>query len=174
MILIAACPSGNISNFITHAAKGNTALSISLTAFSTVLSPVTTPLIFSVLGRLDNRTQLLLQTIQVSFIDILQSLLLILFLPLLLGLSANYLFPVFAERSKKFFKRTAMFIFLGFIFGALIKNREVFSQYIYLVVGIVFIQDLLGFVSGYFLGKLFHLEERDCRSISIETGIHNS
>ena len=65
MILIAACPSGNISNFITHAAKGNTALSISLTAFSTVLSPVTTPLIFSVLGRLDNRTQLLLQTIQV-------------------------------------------------------------------------------------------------------------
>ena len=67
-----------------------------------------------------------------------------------------------------------MFIFLGFIFGALIKNREVFSQYIYLVVGIVFIQDLLGFVSGYFLGRLFHLEERDCRSISIETGIHNS
>ncbi|MDB5226612.1 MAG: Bile acid:sodium symporter [Bacteroidota bacterium] len=174
MILVSACPSGNISNFITHTAKGNTALSVSLTALSTILSPVFTPLIFSILGNLDKGIGDLMRAIHISFYDILTSLFILLLLPLLLGILINYYFPKFTESSKKFFKISSLLIFFLFILGALIKNRDIFSNYIYLVIGIVFIQDLLGFSSGYLLAKLFRLEERDCRSISIETGIHNS
>lgn len=174
MILVAACPSGNISNFITHTAKGNTALSVSLTALSTILSPLFTPLIFSILGNLDQNTGNLMRAIHVSFYDVFTSLFILLLLPLLTGIFINYYFPVFTARSKKFFKISSLLIFFSFIAGALFKNMDIFGSYFYGVVGIVFIQDLLGFSSGYLLAKLFRLEERDCRSISIETGIHNS
>jgi BASS family bile acid:Na+ symporter len=174
MILIAACPSGNISNFITHTAKGNTALSISLTALSTVLSPLLTPLSFTIFGKMAPGTSQLLQTIHVTFMDVFQSLVVLLLCPLLLGTLVSYFFPAFTERSKKFFKITSLLIFFSFIIGAIAKNTDIFVHYIYLVIGLVFIQDLLGFVSGYFLASSFDLNERDRRSISIETGIHNS
>lgn len=174
MILVAACPSGNVSNFITHTAKGNTALSVSLTALSTVLSPIATPLLFAVFGKMDSGTSQLLQSIHVSFSDVLQSLILLLLIPLISGLVVSYFFPGFTEKSKKFFKTTSLLIFFSFIIGAFLKNTDVFVNYIYLVVGLVFVQDMLGFASGYLLATAFGLKEKDRRSISIETGIHNS
>lgn len=174
MILIAACPSGNISNFITHTAGGNTALSVSLTALSTILSPIATPLSFALFGRLDEGTSQLLQSIHISLADVLQSLVLLLLLPLLLGLGVNYFLPGFTKKSRAFFKRSSLLIFFAFITMALLKNGDVFINYIYLVAGLVFVQDLMGFVSGYLLASAFSLKERDRRSISIETGIHNS
>lgn len=174
MILIAACPSGNISGFITHTAKGNTALSVSLTALSTLISPITTPLLFAIFGSMDAGTSELLQSIQLSFTDVLSSLFLLLLLPLLSGLAVRYYFPQWAQRSKKLIKTSSMLLFLFFILGALFKNSDIFVKYVYLVIGLVFVQDLIGFLTGYFCGRLFALSERDCRSISIETGIHNS
>jgi BASS family bile acid:Na+ symporter len=174
MILIAACPSGNISGFITHTARGNTALSVSLTALSTIMAPISTPVLFAVFGSMDPATSQLLKTIHISLLDVLQSLFLLLLLPLLFGIVAQYFFPGAIQKSKKFFKTTSIFLFFFFILGALFKNKDVFINYIYLVIGLVFIQDLIGFLGGYFLGRIFNLSERDCRSISIETGIHNS
>lgn len=174
MILVAACPGGNMSNFITHTAHGNTALSVSLTAFSTVLAPVMTPFLFSFYGNLDSETAQLLKTIEISFGDVFQTMLTLLILPLIAGILTSRFFPKFTEQSKRFFKVTSLLLFFSFIALALMKNYTVFIDYIYLVVGIVFIQDLIGFVSGYGLGHIFGLQERDKRALSIESGIHNT
>jgi BASS family bile acid:Na+ symporter len=68
MILVAACPGGNMSNFFTHTAKGNVALSISLTGLSTILAPIATPIIFSFYASLDEGTRLLMKDIELDFL----------------------------------------------------------------------------------------------------------
>jgi BASS family bile acid:Na+ symporter len=174
MILIACCPSGNISNFITHLAKGNTALSISLTALSTVLSPFLMPLMFALLGNLNSGTAHLMKAIHIPLYDMLTTLAMLLFLPLAAGFCVQYFFPRFALSTKKFFHISSLVLFAGFIAAAVAGNFSNLKTYVYMVAGIVFLQDTLGFFSGYVLARLLALPEPDCRSISIETGIHNS
>lgn len=174
MILVAACPGGNISNFMTMLAKGNTALSVSLTAFSTLFAIVITPLGFAFWGSLNPSTNALLHTININPFDIFKSILLLLGIPLIIGISISKYLPVWAVRISKPIRAMSIFIFLGFVVVAFASNFEYFVKYIHVIVLLVFLHNGLAYLTGYWTARSMKLNKQDARSISIETGIQNS
>lgn len=174
MLLVAACPGGNISNFITSLAKGNTALSISLTAFSSSLAIVATPFNFFFWGNLYPPIHNVLKEIALDPFDVFKTILTILLIPIALGLLTNRFLPKFAVKAERPLKLLSGLIFVAFLVVALAANFEIFLRVIHRVFLYVFLMNSIGFFLGYFFAKIMRLDERDARCISIETGIQNS
>jgi len=173
MILVAACPGGNVSNFYSMVGKGNVALSVTLTAIATVAAAFTTPFNFSFWGGLLPETSELIQSIGLSFTDMFKTVSLILVLPLFLGLIVSSKIPRIASLIERPVKIISFLILMAFIVVATIDNLDVFKNYIHYVVALVLLHNLMALGIGYFTGKLFRNSEQDCRTISIETGIQN-
>lgn len=174
MFMVAACPGGNISNFISHLAKGNTALSVSLTAIATLLAIVMTPLNLQFWGSMYEPTAGILNKIAISPFEMIKLVALLLGLPLLLGMWVNHQKPRVAQRLAKNLKMGSLLFFIALVCLALNNNWDVFSEYISYVFWIVLLHNLVAFVTGFSLGKFFKLATNDVKSITIETGIQNS
>ncbi len=174
MFLVAACPGGNISNFISHLAKGNTALSVSLTAFATLFAVIMTPFNLQLWGSLYDPTAVLLKTISISTQEMVQLVALLLVVPLVLGMLVNHLQPKLALQLGKILKIASLVFFVVLVFIALYNNRVIFIDYIFYVFWIVLLHNLIAFFTGFSLGKLCRLSDENIRSITIETGIQNS
>lgn len=174
MFMVAACPGGNISNFMTHLAKGNTALSISLTAFATVLAVFLTPLNFELYGNLYKPTAALLQDIHLSFFQLLKLVTLILGIPLILGMLVRYKFENLAIKLSKLLKPLSILIFIAIVCIAFYNNIDVFKDYVKHVVGIGVFHNALALLLGFLVAKAFGLSFKDQKTIMIETGIQNS
>ena len=174
MFMVAACPGGNISNFISYLSKANTALSVSLTAIATLLAIVMTPLNFHFWSMLYTPSSNLIQEISISPVEMFKLVSLLLGLPLILGMYVNYSHPVLAMKLAKRLKVVSLLFFICLVFIALYNNLDIFKEYIVYVFWIVLIHNLIAFSTGYSVGKLFRLPEDSIRSITIETGIQNS
>lgn len=174
MMLVAACPGGNISNFMSSMAKGNIALSVSLTACTTILAILFTPIIFTLLASTYEPTKELLKTFSISIYDVAFTVTFILGLPLLLGISFNHYLPTLTEKIKVVIKPFSILIFIVFVSVAFFKNKEIFMSYFQYIVYLVFAHNALAFLGAYFYSGLFQLSLTDRRSITIETGIQNS
>lgn len=174
MILVAACPGGNLSNFMAHLAKGNTALSVTMTAVSTVLAVVMTPLNVSFWGSLNPETNELLKQVYLSPLDMFLNILMILGIPLILGMSFAALFPKVTRFLQKFMKYLSIVVFLAFVVVALKGNFQYFLDYVGMVAFAVFLHNALALLTGYFGSAVSGLQERDRRAVAIETGIQNS
>lgn len=174
MILVAACPGGNISNFMSHLAKGNTALSVGLTSVATFLSLGLTPLNFQLYGSLYEPTAAILQSIELDFWDVSKTVFMIILLPLLLGLGVQHRFKSVAVSMAPIFRIGSILIFIGFVIIAFSNNFDLFLDYIHLVIGLVFAHNLLALGLGFTVGTLGNLAQRDRRTLAIETGIQNS
>ncbi len=173
MILVAACPGGNVSNFYSMVGKGNIALSVTLTAIATVVAAFATPFNFSFWGNLSPETSEIIKSIGLSFTDMFKTVSIILVFPLLLGLLVSSKTPKIASMIEKPVKVISFVILMAFIAVATIDNLEVFKNYIHYVVALVLLHNLMALGIGYFTGKLFKNSEQDCRTISIETGVQN-
>jgi len=174
MIMVAACPGGNLSNLMTYLARGNCAVSISMTAVSTAAAIVMTPLNLSIWGSLNPDTAPILQKVSLSPMDVFTTVFIILGIPLILGMTLSRMFPNLADRVRKPFKIFALVFFILIVLGALAANFKIFLQVIGLVVLAVFIHNALALNIGYWTARLFRLEEGACRAVSIEVGIQNS
>ncbi|MFX0558124.1 bile acid:sodium symporter family protein [Maribacter sp. CXY002] len=174
MFMVAACPGGNISNFITHLGGGNSALSVSLTGIATLLAVVMTPLNFQFWGSLYGPTSSVLETVAVSPFEMVKLVSLLLGLPLVLGMFINYWKPNLAIKLAKVLKIVSLLFFIALVFIALYNNKEIFMEYIFYVFWIVVIHNILAFFTGFSISKLFVLAKKDVKSITIETGIQNS
>ncbi len=174
MFMVAACPGGNISNFITHLAKGNTALSVSLTAIATLLAIVMTPLNLQLWGAWYEPTATILNEVAISPLEMIKLVSLLLGVPLILGMWLNHLQPNLARRLAKGLKIISLLFFVSLIFIALYNNRDIFLEYVTYVFWLVVIHNLVAFSTGFSLAKFFGLSQPDRRSITIETGIQNS
>ncbi len=174
MLLVAACPGGNISNFITHFAKGNTALSVAMSATSTLAAVVMTPLNFAFWASQYEPTAAILKEVALSPLDLMGTVFLLLGLPMTVGLLISHHFPQWAERAKKPLRYFSMAFFGIFITGALLANLDNFMNYIGLVVLAVFLHNALAISIGYTGARLLRLPEADRRAVAIETGIQNS
>ncbi len=173
MILVAACPGGNISNFLCQYARGNAALSVSISAISTIVAIFATPINFafwsSLLPGTENEQEIVMDAWAMF-----QSILVILLLPLLLGMAFNYKFPTLTDRIRKPVSNLSMLVFVAFVAMAFTKNAHVFVAYLDVVMLLVFVHNALALASGYGLAYLFRLPEPDRRSVAIESGIQNS
>ena len=173
MMMIAACPGGNVSNFYSKMAKGNAALSVSLTAFATLVCLVMTPFNLQFWGSLYEPTNAILQTVELNPLDLFQLVLLILGIPLAAGMFVNMKYPTFAKKIERILKPFSMVVFLALIVGALYENLDIFLEYIYLVAALVIFHNIGAFLIGYYTAKTFRLESKDVKTISMETGIQN-
>jgi len=174
MILVAACPGGNMSNFISMLAKGNTELSVSLTAFATIAAIFITPLNFSLWGHLNPYTTGIMQEVQLNPANMILTVFLLLGLPVAVGMLFKYKFPLFTQKIKKAMKIASIVCFIGFVSIAFIQNINVFILYIHIIAILVIVHNATGLTGGYLFGKIFKLSQNDCRTISIETGMQNS
>lgn len=174
MFLVAACPGGNVSNFLTNLAKGNTALSVSLTAFSSVLAILVTPLNFSLWAGFYEPTSLLLREISLDISDVFFTVGIILGIPLVLGIITHQKLPEFAEVASKILKPLSILIFAVFVILAFAGNFDIFLQYIGVIFLWVLAHNFTALGAGYLTGKLGGLPVADVKTITIETGIQNS
>lgn len=174
MILIAACPGGNLSNIMTYLARGNTAVSVSMTAVSTAAAIFMTPLNLSLWGGLNPATRPILMAVSLSPLDVFTTIFLILGIPMALGITLSRLFPRLADRVRKPFKAFSFLVFVGVVAMALSANWSVFLEAIGLVVFVVFLHNGLALSLGYASGRLMKLPSSDVRAVTIEVGIQNS
>ena len=174
MFMVAACPGGNVSNFITHLAGGNTALSISLTAMATLLAVIMTPLNLQLWAGMYAPTDTILKNVAISPWKMVRLVALLLGLPLFLGLLINHFRPNMARRIGKVLKIVSLLFFVLLIFMALYNNKEIFMEYVLYVFWLVVLHNLVAFSTGFSIAKLFKLPSKDVRSITVETGIQNS
>lgn len=175
MILVAACPGGNVSNFICHMAKGNAALSVTLTAITTLLAIVLTPFNYGLYSGLLPYDEVQQVNITLSPVDMFETIFLIILIPLILGMLANKVFPEVVNKARKGIKVISIIILISFIAIAFANNAGLFVAYFNRVMWLVLIHNGLALISGYFFAKyLMRLEEADSRTVSLETGIQNS
>jgi BASS family bile acid:Na+ symporter len=180
MILVASCPGGNVSNFISSLAKGNVALSVSLTAFSSLGGLILTPFNFAFWGNLylklgvNSGASSLLQNLQVDAVDVLQTIVMILGIPLVLGIFVSSKFPSFTSAIVNWIKKLSIVIFIALIGIIFASNFELFLKYIQYIFLIVLVHNALALTMGYLTGKAFGLGHQDRKTIAIETGIQNS
>jgi len=174
MMLVAACPGGNISNFLTHYARGNTALSITMTAISTAVAIVMTPLNLSLWGGLNPETAKILRIVALDPLDMLLAVFLLLGLPMAVGMWVGHSFPNFVDKAHKPVKIFSLVVFGLFVIGALAANWRYFLDFVGFVVFAVFLHNGLALLTGYFAARFAGLPERDRRAVSIEVGIQNS
>ena len=174
MILVSSCPAGHISNFLVHYARGNTALSVSVSALSTLAALVMTPLNFAFWGNLSPVTSGLMKSVAMNPWEMLEVVVMLLGVPLVLGMWVARRFPALTQRIRKPMKILSLLVLVGFIGGALAANFQHFLQYIQFVVFVVFIHNLLALVTGYGLSTAMGMPECDRRAITFEMGIQNS
>jgi len=174
MFLLAAVPGGNISNFMSHLARGNTALSVSLTAFSSAFSILMTPLNFAFWGALYPPTHDILKTIALDPVEVFKIIALLLIIPLVLGIGFANKFPKITAAIVKPIKNLSMLIFIGFVVFAFRANYAIFLEVIQYVILIVFIHHTTALTGGYQIARIMKLDVPTRRSIAIETGIQNS
>jgi BASS family bile acid:Na+ symporter len=174
MILVAACPGGNISNFLSLMAKGNVELSVTLTALSTILAVVMTPFNFALYGSLYTGASHLLVPITIDPVEMVQTVSLLLGIPLVVGMFCAWRFPVFSQKLNKPMRIFSLIVFAIFVFAALAANFSYFLRYIHLIFLIVLVQNASAFLTGHYTAKLFRLGNNDVKTIGIESGIHNS
>ncbi|MEM6841689.1 MAG: bile acid:sodium symporter family protein [Bacteroidota bacterium] len=174
MLLVASCPGGNLSNMFTVMARGNGALSVSLTALSTLVAVVTVPLNFTFWSGLYLQSQSEVSAISLSAGQMIGTLLWVIGLPLLVGMLVNYYFPQFTQRARRSMRIISLIIFAAFIIAAFSANFDLFLQYVHLLLLIVLAHNALAYLLGYGVSALFRLKLPDRKAIAIETGIQNS
>ena len=183
MILVASCPGGNMSNFLSAFSKGNIELSVSMTAVTTVFASIITPLNFWFWGSHYCRFASIrnnLPTLEIPFDEMLSQIILILGFPIILGLIVSHYFPNFA---KKLVKPTQVLSILLFVAMVIVSASQVLGAFeqrwtvyagILSALVVVIIHNATALGSGYLVGKMAKVPVRDRRSLTIETGIQNS
>lgn len=165
VILVGCCPGGTASNVITYIAGGDVALSVGMTILSTLLAPLLTPALVYVLAG---------AWVQVSFLQMVQSVIQVILIPVLLGIAINRFWveqlqsviPVLPVISV-----TAIVMIVG---GIISVNAVKIVECGILVMGVVMLHNLLGMVIGLGIARLFHLEYDKVTAIAVEVGMQNS
>ena len=174
MILVASCPSGNISNFLVNYARGNTALSVTIAAFSMLGSILFTPFNLAFWGALNPATRPILHAVALSPWEVLGAVIVLLGIPTTLGIWVSHRYPGFATRARRPFQVLSLVFFVLFVLGALAANWGFFLQYTQRVVLFVFLLNAFALMTGYYTARAFRLPEADRRAVSLEVGIQNS
>ncbi len=180
MILVASCPGGNVSNFISSLARGNIALSVSLTAFSSIGGLILTPFNFAFWGNLFIKVYAmgdavaLVRPLEIPVMEVFQTIFIILGIPLILGIFSNLKFPGFTAKILVSMKRFSILAFTAIILIVFVKNYDLFIEYIKYIFILVLIHNMSALATGYYAATVFRLSKQNRKTISIETGIQNS
>jgi BASS family bile acid:Na+ symporter len=170
MILITAIPGGVTSNLMTYYAKGDLALSISLTSFSTVMSIVFTPLLLALYCA--NMPE-----INIPVKIVIQTILILVLIPLIVGMTIRGKWQTLAQKATPFFSALGIIALLILIIVGVLSNLHAFAEtdrYGFKFYTTIFSLTMVGMLFGIVFSKLFGIENYQTRAISLETGLRNS
>ena len=165
VILVGTCPGGTASNVMTYLAKGDLALSVSISMASTLLAPIVTPLLTWLLAG---------AWIDVSFVNMMLSIVQVVVAPIVLGLVVNQLFSGFVKRVTDFLPFVSIVAILLIIGGVVSVNAAKILETGLLVMSVVMLHNLLGYGLGFFAAKIFSMNLAKTKAVTIEVGMQNS
>ena len=177
MILVAACPGGNISNFMSSLGKANIELSVSLTAISTALAVLMTPFNFWLWGNLYLSSAAVAADVPrlvIPLWDVFKTIFILLGIPLTLGILCSQYLPKVANALKKPLQWISIVFFIAMVILSFSSNMDAFLRCVKYIFLVVLIHNLLALSIGYSVGTIAKVPFRDRRTLTIETGIQNS
>ncbi len=177
MILVASCPGGNISNFMSSFSKGNVELSVSMTAITSAFATFITPLNFFMWGNLYYRTVSIsgdVPELVIPFLPMFGQVLILLGIPIVLGMLFAKYFPKATQKITKPLQILSIVVFFGMVIISFAQNFQIFIDNLFYIFIIVLIHNACALGLGYFGATLAKRPELDRRSLTIETGIQNS
>lgn len=174
MLLVACCPGGNVSNFFTQLARGHVALSVTLTAFSSLLAFILTPVSFFLWTSLIPTLAAEVRTFEVDFLSLTLNMVSILLVPLMAGMWVAKKFSAFSKKIASPIRMVSMLMLTGFIVVAVLNNQEGFAANLSEVFWIVLVHNGTTLIGAYFFSAALKNEEAVNRTVAIETGIQNS
>ena len=165
VILVGCCPGGTSSNVITYLAKGNVALSVTATSVTTLLAPIVTPALTLWLAG---------AYLPVSFNSLFLSIVKIVLIPIILGFAVQYFFETTTQKAVGLLPLISVVGIIGVLTAVVANNTENIIKSGLLILIVVVLHNVLGYVLGYFIGKLFKFNLADKKTTSIEVGMQNS
>lgn len=174
LFVVAACPGGNVSNALTMFAKGDTAFSVSLTAISSVVSAVMTPITILFLSNLYAPTAALIDTLDIGPLPFLVQTFFLLGLPLAAGMTVAENFETVSERLRKVLQPVALAILIGLILVGGYTNRDVLFSGETSLFQVVGLHNSLAFLLGAATAFALRLTRARLRALSFELGIQNA
>lgn len=174
MILVACCPPGNISQVLTNQARGNVALSVSMTAVGNVLAIFLMPLNFAFWGSLHPTGSGILEAVELDGIDMLVKIVVIIGLPFLAGILIGYRWPVMTAKVQPWVRGISMVALVAFIVIALIGNWTYFMAFIGVVLLAVFLHDAVALALGWGVARVAGIDSYNTKAITFEVGIRNA
>jgi BASS family bile acid:Na+ symporter len=174
MILVACCPPGNVSNILTHRAGGDVALSVSMTAVGNVLSIFLMPLNVALWGSLHPTGQELLESIELSAVDMLLEVGLVIGVPFVVGVTIAHYRQELAARAARVVGPLSFLALGAIIVIGVANNWDVFLDYIGVVLVAVFLHDALALLLGFGIAKATRLPESSTKAMTFEVGIRNA
>ncbi len=174
MVLVSMCPSGNMTNFLVHFARANVALSVTLNAIIILSATFITPAGFLFWSKFVPDSAALRQSFELNFADMAAIIIELIVLPLLLGMYLNEKSPVFVSKIRPWVQRLSLLIFFSILVIALFGNSDNLLNYLGFVFLLVAVHNAVALANGYWLGRVFRLPELDCRTLTFESGVHNT
>ncbi len=174
MLLVACCPGGNVSNFFSQMARGHVALSVTLTAFTSLGAFFITPLSFFLWGSILPSLATEIKSFEIDLVSLLVNMVAILLLPLVLGMSVASHLPRITQKIAQPVRIVSMFILIVFIIAAVLNNQDAFAVHLGNVFWIVLLHNGLALAAAYYFSKALKNTEDVNRTVAIETGIQNS
>lgn len=165
VILVGTCPGGTASNVITYFAKGDIALSVTMTSVNTLLSPILTPLI----------TYLLLKTtVDVNMTSMLIAIVNVILIPIVLGFVINRFFARITQKLIDLLPVVSVMAICMIVATVVAHNAEKIYTCGFLVLSVVVLHNLLGYLCGFTLGKMLKMNPQKIKAFSVEIGMQNS
>ena len=162
VILVGSCPGGTSSNVMTYLAKGDVALSVGMTACTTIMAPIVTPLLVLLFAG---------QTVDVNVVDMFLSIVQVVLVPIALGFLINYFFEKAARAASAVLPLVSVIGISLIIMAVVAANQATVGP---LVIAVVMLHNLLGYALGYLTGRALRLSKAQMRTLSIEVGMQNS
>ncbi|NCG22187.1 MAG: bile acid:sodium symporter family protein, partial [Rhodobacterales bacterium] len=174
MLLVASCPGGNVSNFLTHWSHGDTPTSVSMTAISTAVAVVSTPMNLAFWGSLRPDTAALLTEVALNPVDMVQTVAVLLGIPVVLGMTLAAKRPSWAARIRRPIQLGSLVGFVGFVVLAFAGNFDFFVDYVGMVFFPVLVLNATALSLGWTGGWVAGLNVPERKAIAMEVGIQNS
>lgn len=165
VILVGCCPGGTASNVMTFLAKGNTALSVAVTAVSTILAPILTPALILLFAS---------KWLPVSAGDMIMSIIQVILIPIALGIILRAFFSKQVDQVTGALPLVSVIGIVGVAAAVVAVNKDNIATTGLLIFTVVVLHNILGLLIGFILAKVFKLSFDDQKAISIEVGMQNS
>ncbi len=165
VILVGTCPGGTSSNVMTYLSKGDVALSVGMTAVSTVLAPFMTPLLTYLYAG---------KTVDVDMLSMFLSIIQVVIVPIVLGFVINHYFSRLAERAVDVLPLVSTLAIVAIVGAVVSANAEKLLGCGMLVLGVVMLHNVAGYALGYAAAHMLKMSTTKCRAVSIEVGMQNS